>query len=278
MSGPAIGKLPDIARGGGNLLVNSDFRGGRLINQREKTSYTGTYTQLFDWWTTLSGGMTVELQADGVLVAPIAENGNLGQYPENPTDCYGKTYTAAIKTGGKTYLATLKVASDGAWSAAYFPGAPAGVDAVVFLADRFAFHFAGAIKVERLHIEEGEIFTGFKDESPIINLLKCRRKIIRVARYDNYRCYVNGTSAQLSVSENPMRVNPTVEGMNSEWSKISIILPNGTVIVPTAVSASVYNRKTTMTFTIPQQSPSRLPATCNIGELTSTAIILNAGP
>ncbi len=93
------GKLPKYYDRPSNLLDNSNF----AVNQRGKTSYTGTGYGLDRWRTNFSGD-TVEVLAGGVTntVASTTGGWHLHQIIDNGAELVGKSITAACNAAAIT--------------------------------------------------------------------------------------------------------------------------------------------------------------------------------
>jgi hypothetical protein len=211
-------KLEKLSVRKGNILHNGNFID--VINQRGQSSYTGTWTDNFiDRWIIGGGQLTADVLSDGILCTPGPDTGVIGQtFDFAESEYLGKTFTAAIQIGGKVYTATLTFPSDGSYAHEII----AGTDMLFsFHVNRIGFVFASPVKVERLHLEPGDTFTGFDMKGRGERLAECQRFQLAGAMDNVYRTL--GTSA-LGQSAGPdyivnifvptpttMRANPSIE-------------------------------------------------------------------
>lgn len=86
-----------------NLLINGDFR----VNQRGKTTYTGTGYSV-DRWKSTNANTIVDKTDEGITLSAVsAGNGYINQFIENGYELLkGKTLTFSICINGEVYKAT----------------------------------------------------------------------------------------------------------------------------------------------------------------------------
>lgn len=179
----ALAKLP---LGGGNILLNGDFRPGRLINQRGQASYPST-GYCIDAWTAVGTAGSVTPGADGLVIAsPQGAQLGIRQWIENIQDLKGKPLTISPKVGGIVRAFTGTVPS-GAFASGLTPIVNANLGngcTVQLYASGGASEmlFAGAvadagasITVGYIKLEEGILATPLVREDPAIALTRCHR-------------------------------------------------------------------------------------------------------
>ena len=206
----ALANLPDLNNmfSNPNLLINSDFR--NPVNQRGKTSYTGTNSATLytvDRWGIVNVP-TVTVQDDSLKIenpSTATYTGRFKQVFENslPSDFY----TLSMKI--KSNTANVEVSNFGKIYSG-FSGVYSRTSAVKLELNELVFYISpgGGIEIEWIKLECGKTATPFVPRLYAEELMLCRRYYrndsVRLISYQHTNTY-----AYFGYNYEPMRVAPT---------------------------------------------------------------------
>lgn len=259
-----------------NLLDNAYFIGGGSqqgngrfpINQRGKTTYTGSVDAI-DRWTLIGANVaSITLHPDGVYQEKISSNGYSGfQQAILLGDLEGKALTLSSLVDGELYTVTLNAGwtfvDDGtALAVVYFQNA--SMSLIGGSSDRliFRFYYGGSVApadtgmtIQAAKLELGPVQTlAYQDEdgnwqlfeTPDFQeeLAKCQRYLMDITPNLVFNPAYFGQAGEggatfLVPTPVTMRIEPSVI---CNPDKIQIALNNGTFAVPTAVWVVLYTQ------------------------------------
>ena len=205
-----------------NLLINSNF--ANPVNQRGKSVYSSTSTNLYtiDRWLLMGGTLTIS--DDSIVLASNGSNNNrcvLRQRLDIPlSELRGKSISISFETSEGVFSYTEKLPAtlgDTGYDSAGYEFSGSVVQYVDVVAPINENHLAlrfvstGTLTLKWVKLEIGEVATHYVPRLYEEELLLCQRYYQEVYVRNSYMYYLSANSIRFAISFPPMRAKPTID-------------------------------------------------------------------